>query len=141
MKKLQSSQHRSSSFRARRFLKQWNQVNLLKMSYSQKYLKKHMITSIITITITKSAITSIITITIMKSVIMSIITTIMKSVITSIITTIMKSMSTIITMESAVVDADITIMIMKVIIMQMKFSQAGVKRQFILIQRMRSVQF
>ena len=34
--KLQSSQHRSSSFRARRFLKQWNQANLLKMSYSQK---------------------------------------------------------------------------------------------------------
>ena len=98
------------------------------MSYSQKYLKKHMITSIITITITKSAITSIIT-------------TNMKSESTSIITTIMKSMSTIITMESAVVDADITIMIMKVIIMQMKFSQAGVKRQFILIQRMRSVQF
>ena len=55
--------------------------------------------------------------------------------------TIMKSMSTIITMESAVVDADITIMIMKAIIMQMKSLQAGVKRQFILIQRMRSVQF
>ena len=87
-----------------------------------------MIMSIITIT-TKMSIKSIITITIMKR------------VITSIITTIMKSMSTIIMMESAVVDADITIMIMKVIIMQMKFSQAGVKRQFILIQRMRSVQF
>ena len=69
-------------------------------------------------------------------------TTIMKSEITSIITTtIMKSMSTIIMTESAVVDADITIMIMKAIIMQMKSLQAGVKRQFILIQRMRSVQF
>ena len=112
-----------------------------------------MIMNIITTTITKSAITSIITttmknmimsitITTMKSATMSIIiTTIMKSVSTSIITMIMKSMSTIIMMESAVVDADITIMIMKVIIMQMKFSQAGVKRQFILIQRMRSVQF
>jgi len=45
----------------------------------------------------------------MKSVITSIITTIMKSM----STTIMKSMSTIIMTESAVVDADITIMIMK----------------------------
>ena len=104
-------------------------------------IMKSEITSTITITITKSAITSIITITIMKSAITSIITTIMKSVITSIITTIMKSMSTIIMTESAVVDADITIMIMKAIIMQMKSLQAGVKRQFILIQRMRSVQF
>ena len=112
-----------------------------------------MIMNIITTTITKSAITSIITttmknmimsitITTMKNMIMSITITTMKSATMSIIiTTIMKSMSTIITMESAVVDADITIMIMKVIIMQMKFSQAGVKRQFILIQRMRSVQF
>ena len=106
-----------------------------------------MNTSIIT-TIMKSEITSItttamkitsITTMIMKNMITSITTTTMK--ITSITTTIMKNMSTIIMMESAVVDADITIMIMKAIIMQMKSLQAGVKRQFILIQRMRSVQF
>ena len=103
-------------------------------------IKKIFITIIIK-TFMMLSMTIIITINIMKISITIIIITIMKSVITSIITTIMKSMSTIITMESAVVDADITIMIMKVIIMQMKFSQAGVKRQFILIQRMRSVQF
>ena len=87
--------------------------------------------------------TSIITMT-MKSVNTSITTMIMKNMNMSITTTIMKnmSMSTIIMMESAVVAVDtITIMIMKVIIMQMRYSQAGVKRQFILIQRMRSVQF
>ena len=70
------------------------------------------------------------------------ITTIMKSVSTSIITMIMKSMSTIIMMESAAAAVDTIITtIMRVIIMQMRYSQAGVKRQFILIQRMRSVQF
>ena len=122
-----------------------------------------MIMNIITTTITKSAITSIITttmknmimsitITTMKNMIMSItittmksatmsiiITTIMKSVTMSIIiTTIMKSMSTIIMMESAAAAVDTIITtIMRVIIMQMRYSQAGVKRQFILIQRMR----
>ena len=63
---------------------------------------------------------------------------------TSITTTIMKnmSMSTIIMMESAAAAVDTIITtIMKAIIMQMKSLQAGVKRQFILIQRMRSVQF
>ena len=105
-------------------------------------ITKRMSTSTIT-TIMKNMIMSI-TITTMKSATMSIIiTTIMKSVTTSIIiTTIMKSMSTIIMMESAAAAVDTIITtIMRVIIMQMRYSQAGVKRQFILIQRMRSVQF
>ena len=69
---------------------------------------------------------------------------IMKNMNMSITTTIMKnmSMSTIIMMESAAAAVDTIITtIMRVIIMQMRYSQAGVKRQFILIQRMRSVQF
>ena len=69
-------------------------------------------------------------------------TTMKSATMSIIITTIMKSMSTIIMMESAAAAVDTIITtIMRVIIMQMRYSQAGVKRQFILIQRMRSVQF
>lgn len=71
--------------------------------------------------------TSIITMT-MKSVNTSITTMIMKNMNMSITTTIMKnmSMSTIIMMESAAAAVDTIITtIMRVIIMQMRYSQAG----------------